>query len=295
MEPTIKLTVTDEQGKRLNFLAKHTKKSKDYFLNEIIKNGITDAENRYLSPDQQKTLQKYLQASDSSPNTKTAKHQKNNASSKKQPKNQRNTETDWDKFSPNIMTDNLIDASLFLTIFEYAKDVIENNVKTIYSDMEEGLTLTFKSQEFKKHIMSLPNKNEQIKYLSKKYNKQEQNGELNLHNALLWLLDVEAITPDDIEIIKQSETERNKIAHELPSLLTQKDKSTNLLLLTNLIKVFEKIERWHAVNYDLAVLYPEIDFQDKQNSITPWSIIFISLLLNVIMRKIDYSSVGKPS
>ena len=193
------------------------------------------------------------------------------------------------------MTNNLTDASLFLTIFEYTKDVIENNVKNIYSDMGEGLVLTFKSQEFKEHIQSLPDTNEQIKYLSEKYDKQEQNGELNLHNALLWLLDAEAITPDDIEIIKQSETERNKIAHELPSLLTQKNKSTNLLLLIKLIKVFEKIEKWHAVNYDFAALYPEIDFQGEQNSITPGSIIFISLLINVIMHKIDYSSVGKPS
>lgn len=295
MAPTIKLTVTDEQEKRLNFLAKHTKKSIGHYLQEIIKNGIADAENRHLSPNQRKTLQKYLQASASNPNTKTATHQKNNAPSKKQHKNQQNTKTDWNKFAPNIMTDNLIDASLFLTIFEYAKDVIKNNVKNIYSDMEEGLVLTFKSQEFKEHILALQETNEQIKSLDKKYNKQEQNGDLNLHNALLWLLDAEAITPDDIEIIKQSEKERNKTAHELPSLLTQKDKSTNLPLLIKLIKVFEKIERWHAVNYDLAVLYPEIDFQGKQNSITPGSIIFISLLINVIMHKIDYSSVGKPS
>ena len=295
MASTIKLAVTDEQGKRLNFLAKHTKKSIDHYLQEIIKNGIADAENRHLSPDQRTTLQKYLQASASNPDTKTATHQKNNAPSKKQLQNQQNIETDWNKFSPNTMTGNLIDASLFLTIFEYAKDVIESNVKNIYSDMEEGPTLTFKSQEFKEHIQSLPDTNEQIKYLSEKYNKQGQNGELNLNNALLWLLDAEAITPDDIEIIKQSETERNKIAHELPSLLTQKDKSTNLPLLIKLIKVFEKIERWHAVNYDLVALYPEIDFQGEQNSITPGSIIFISLLINVIMHKIDYSSVGKPS
>ena len=50
MAPTIKLTVTDEQEKRLNFLAKHTKKSIDHYLQEIIKNGIADAENRHLSP-----------------------------------------------------------------------------------------------------------------------------------------------------------------------------------------------------------------------------------------------------
>ena len=295
MAPTIKLTVTDEQKRRLNFLAKHTKKNRDHFLNEIIKNGIEDAENRYLSPDQLEALHKDLQTPASDPDTKITTPQKNNSPNKKQHQNQQNTETDWNKFAPSIMTDNLIDASLFLTIFEYTKDVIKNNIKSIYSDMKKGLVLTFKSQEFKEHILALLETNEQIKSLDEKYNKQEQNGDLNLHNALLWLLDAEAITPDDIEIIKQSEKERNKIAHELPSLLTQKNKSINLPLLIKLIQAFEKIERWHAVNYDFAALYPEIDFQGKQNSITPGSIIFISLLINVIMYKIDYSSVGKPS
>lgn len=222
MAPTIKLTVTDEQKRRLNFLAKHTKKNRDHFLNEIIKNGIEDAENRYLSPDQLEALHKDLQTPASDPDTKITTPQKNNSPNKKQHQNQQNTETDWNKFAPSIMTDNLIDASLFLTIFEYTKDVIKNNIKSIYSDMKKGLVLTFKSQEFKEHILALLETNEQIKSLDEKYNKQEQNGDLNLHNALLWLLDAEAITPDDIEIIKQSEKERNKIAHELPSLLTQK-------------------------------------------------------------------------
>lgn len=295
MAPTIKLTVTDEQKRRLNFLAKQTKKSRDHFLNEIIKNGIEDSENRYLSPDQLEALHKELQTPTPNPDGKTTTSQKKQLAQQKQHQNQQNTETDWNKFAPSIMTDNLIDASLFLTIFEYTKDVIKNSVKSIYSDMEKGLSLKFKSQEFKEHILTLIETNEQIKSLDEKYNKQENNGDLNLHNALLWLLDAEAITPDDIEIIKQSETERNKIAHELPSLLTQKDKSTDLLLLSKLIKAFEKIERWHTINYDLAVLYPDVDFQGKQNSITPGSMITISLLLNVIMHKIDYSSVGKPS
>ena len=83
MAPTIKLTVTDEQKRRLNFLAKQTKKSRDHFLNEIIKNGIEDSENRYLSPDQLEALHKKLQTPTPNPDGKTTTSQKKNNSPNK--------------------------------------------------------------------------------------------------------------------------------------------------------------------------------------------------------------------
>ena len=61
-------------------------------------------------------------------------------------------------------------------------------------------------------------------------------------------------------------------------------------LLGRLIKVLEKADKWHVANYDAAITHPKIDFTNRINDITPGSIIFISILIDVIMGEIDLSS-----
>jgi hypothetical protein len=309
----IKVKITDEQKNRLNFLCDYTKKNRDHFLTKIIEQGIKDMEEQNIPSDILKTR---INTQDKEDHAKPAnaphqkeKHAQNMQNTKKIRENQ---EADWGKYSQETMKENLIRASIFITIFEYFKNVIIQNLREVYTDFglpraeydQNKITKTshkfneetFNSKDFKKDISPISSKSSIISIKEKYYdNKPLSDTSPNLKNTLLWLLDAEAITPEDIEIVRHSEAQRNLIAHELPSILTQKNKSIDMNLLEKLIKVLEKADKWHVANYDAAIIYPKIDFTNKINDITPGSIIFISILINVIMGEIDLSSKGGTS
>ena len=309
----IKVKITDEQKNRLNFLCDYTKKNRDHFLAKIIEQGIKDMEEQNIPSDILKTRintqDKKGHAKPENPVHQKEKHAQNTQNTKKI---RENRETDWEKYSQETMKENLIRASIFITIFEYFKNVITQNLREVYTDFglpypeynQNKITKTihkfneetFNSKDFKKDISLISSKNSIISIKEKYYdNKPLSDTSPNLKNTLLWLLDAEAITPEDIEIVRHSEEHRNLIAHELPSILTQKDKSIDMNLLEKLIKVLEKADKWHVANYDAAITHPKIDFASKVNDITPGSIIFISILINVIMGEIDFSSKGGTS
>jgi len=110
------------------------------------------------------------------------KHAQNMQNTKKIRENQ---EADWGKYSQETMKENLIRASIFITIFEYFKNVIIQNLREVYTDFglpraeydQNKITKTshkfneetFNSKDFKKDISLISSKSSIISIKEKYY------------------------------------------------------------------------------------------------------------------------------
>ena len=106
---------------------------------------------------------------------------------------------EWEKFpSPEVTRDRLISVSMYITTFELLKESIIGRIRDFYS-------IGFNEND------PVANPDYQKRVLSR--NKS------TLYASLEWLIESEAIEKSDIEIFERLKDVRNKLAHELPSLV----------------------------------------------------------------------------
>lgn len=117
------------------------------------------------------TQDKKDRAKPTNPTHQKEKHAQNIQNTKKI---RENREADWRKYSQKTMKENLIRASIFITIFEYFKNVITQNLREVYTDFglpypeynQNKITKTihkfneetFNSKDFKKDISLISSK-----------------------------------------------------------------------------------------------------------------------------------------
>ncbi|MGG4341718.1 hypothetical protein [Paenibacillus lautus] len=136
--------------------------------------------------------------------------------------------------NPNILKANLVKTSMFITSFELLKDNIINHLKSLYSDghnIKEGLIL---------------NENYQLKVLAR--------AKSPLYASLGWYKENKAIDQEDIEQFNRIKDYRNKLTHEMAdSIFKGIDEKEYYSLFLRLIQLFEKIDRWWIINFELAI------------------------------------------
>ncbi len=152
-------------------------------------------------------------------------------------------ETDHHKiFDQDLLKKNLTLASMYLVAFELLKTSIIDSI------------ISFLSNEYRdgKHI------------ISKAY--EEDVGKVDAQNSRLklsceWLKKNGAITEDDIADIFKIKDHRNKIAHELVSILSTDGVDIEMDNFRKISELVNKIDLWWLVNVELPITQPEIDVQ----------------------------------
>ena len=169
----------------------------------------------------------------------------------------------WENFlNPDILRSNLTVASLYITAFEILKASIIDKIKDFYA-------IGFDQNDY------VINEKYEIEVLSK--NKSP------LYASLSWLKEMSAIDDSDLEIFESIKNKRNKLAHEMPSLLQTQailDISDNF---RSLIELLHKIGVWWVREVEIPT-DPDFDnLEVDSKEIMSGSTIMLQLMLDIAL------------
>jgi hypothetical protein len=99
--------------------------------------------------------------------------------------------------------------------------------------------------------------------------------------CLMWYQEVGALTAEDLGLIDKLRKIRNRLVHELPTLLGTSELAPKLGTFQELLQVFRKLEVWSVINL-------ELEFDDEwrgkdvpEDEIIPGRILMMQMLLDV--------------
>lgn len=164
--------------------------------------------------------------------------------------------------NPENLKGNLMFASLYVALFESFKDSIIDKIRFFYCNgfNEQGYLVT---EGYKLKVLSLD------KSIFK--------------SSLLWLKEVEALDDMDIETIDQLRQYRNKLSHELITLIFDCLLDDLPSKLIELIELRTKIEKWWILNVELPT-QEEIsgDMEIDEDNIVTGLQVIIQVILELI-------------
>lgn len=172
--------------------------------------------------------------------------------------------------NPEILNQNLIIASLYIAVFDNFKNRIINSIKDFYiCGFEDG------------------------KYLYRGYEEQVLNKIKTKNNrtikaSLLWLKESEAITNEDEDKFEELTNMRNNLAHEMSKMLFDGFPDNIYELYADMIKLFEKIEKWWVVNVEMEINPPDIPYENIDwDNITSVNIQFMKIMSEIAFTNTD--------
>jgi len=178
-------------------------------------------------------------------------------------KNELKTNNSWLQFlDPENLKGNLIYSSLYIALFEALKDYVVSEVASFFSN---GFTDT-KTQ------------------YSERYTTHVKDKDKNLVKAsMLWLKECEAINDVDLEVFEELRLFRNKLSHELLTLLFSNLTNELPEKLDALVSLRIKIETWWILNVELPTDPNNVEFSHiKENDIIASSEILLKLLSDIL-------------
>lgn len=170
---------------------------------------------------------------------------------------------DTSKFlNPENLKSNLMIASLYLASYELLKASVIDNIAGFFStDYIDGKLIP--TQQYHDEM--------------KKRNKD------SLKASLLWLVDMEAITPDEAEEIHGIRRHRNEIAHELPKLLIDSESNLHLEYFVRIRELLGKIELWWVRNFELPVNAEFDGMEIADSDIFPGRVVMLEYIISVVI------------
>lgn len=178
-------------------------------------------------------------------------------------KNEKANINKWLKFlDPENLKDNLMFSSLYIASFEAFKDYVVDEVKFFFNTGFSEGEFTFSEEYISK-----------VKALDKSI----------LKATLLWLKDLEAIDEKDIEVFEELRKYRNKLSHELMTLLFEGLPQELPEKFAQMIALRVKIEKWWILNIEIPT-NPDLDGNPeiKEEDIMTSSQIFNRLVFDML-------------
>lgn len=176
---------------------------------------------------------------------------------------------------PATLRENLNTAALYIAIFELCKDIISQRPKdffTIGFTTDGHIPDNLKSNAFIENDLLISNE-----YLLKVKSLSRYEHEA----ALLFLKELGAISDDDITAYSKARKHRNELGHELFAILLSHKRNININLLTNLVEIIDKIEKWWIQHIEIPT-NPDFDREEVNPAdILPGTTLLIHMLLEV--------------
>lgn len=154
--------------------------------------------------------------------------------------------------NPEILKSNLEFLSLYIALYEKLEDTIISRVKEYYSYEE------LNKVDYKKYVLSLYN-HKRCPTIPKKCR--------ILISSLIWLLEANVISDNDILIFAELKKSRNIFTHEMFSLLSEGLPKDAYHKFDEMIDLFSKIEKWWIVEMEVPMIdsLKNIDDVDLDN------------------------------
>lgn len=173
----------------------------------------------------------------------------------------------WKNFlNPAILKPSLIIYSIFITVFEILKQQVVERIKYFYVDGFIGDKLII-NENYNKEVLSRHKK--------------------TLYASLDWHLEKGIISKEDIELFHELRKQRNKLAHEMTTVIFEGNNDSIIVNLERMINLLKKIELWWIVNVEIPTdpnINTDIDDMDIEH-IIPVSIMIIQLLLEIALNE----------
>lgn len=142
------------------------------------------------------------------------------------------TKDSWIKLlNPESLKSNLIKSSIYIVFYEQLKYSIIERIRDLHISGFEG----------DKEI------------LDKSYTNRFKKGMDILKESLDWLIENEAITPDDKNKVLTLRKHRNEIAHEMLIFIASTEKEVDDSLLNDCYSILAKIDRWWIIEFELSI------------------------------------------
>lgn len=162
-------------------------------------------------------------------------------------------------FNEERLEDNIKMAAYIVLIFESFKEMVVSQVRSVYEQYDDG----FENEKIK---ISDQYKTE---VSGKKYVKKNGQKQTDVfRSSLLWLIQFNLITEEDVQRLLKIRERRNEIVHELFNTLynglTERDGEDAAFLLKNYLK----IDNWCALNLQLVesdLNDPDVDVSGIQS------------------------------
>jgi hypothetical protein len=136
--------------------------------------------------------------------------------------------------NPEILNLNLKIISMFIAIYESFKEAIVENVKDFYcTGFSEGKLIY--SHEYEQKVLGK---------IESKENRQ-------IRATILWFFDHDAINESDMKKFIEITDERNRLTHDMFNVLSVGLTTRTLDLLLDMLKLYEKMEKWWIVNIEI--------------------------------------------
>ncbi|AJY05992.1 hypothetical protein QZM46_06085 [Burkholderia vietnamiensis] len=176
----------------------------------------------------------------------------------------------WEQLlTPAVMQEKLISASLYITAFELLRQSIVGRIRDFYNIESIGLepgTYQF-SGEYRSKVLA--------------------RNKSTLYASLDWLTEYGAIDLGDLATFERIKSIRNKLAHELPSIVTGTVDFDHIEIFHDLITILRKIEVWWVVNVEIPT-NPDFDGREiDEAAIVPGPVLMLQMMVEVLSGNED--------
>ncbi|MEL6885320.1 MAG: hypothetical protein AAFP87_12485 [Pseudomonadota bacterium] len=174
----------------------------------------------------------------------------------------------WADFlNPDVVRTRLLRTGLFLVAHEMLLSAIKDRTHDFYSNTWTSNDGWKPSPAYREKVLSLDPKGKNDP----------------LRASVVWLRQIEAIDDEDEASIRKLTEERNRLAHELRSVLGGTIEHDFEGLFPKLVHLVAKIDRWWIVNVELAT-DPELAGKEfDQEGVTPGSLMLLQVLNQVAL------------
>lgn len=170
----------------------------------------------------------------------------------------------WRKFlHPETLKGNLINVSLFIAAYEMFCDLLEERPKTFFSNgFDQNGPIV--DSEYAKEVLSKSRSPTQA--------------------SLLWFQEMGAIDELDVITFDRIRIHRNEVTHNIVLFVSSVEHHVDMSLFSALVVLFEKVERWWVVNFELP-LNPDFDLENVNlDEVLPGAVIGLKLMLDVALE-----------
>ncbi|WP_246792996.1 hypothetical protein [Burkholderia perseverans] len=176
----------------------------------------------------------------------------------------------WEQLlTPAVMQEKLISASLYITAFELLRESIIGRIRDFFNIENIGLEPgTYQlSEEYRTKVLA--------------------RNKSTLYASLDWLIEHDAIDLGDLETFERIKSIRNKLAHELPSIVMGTETFDHVEIFQDLITILRKIGIWWVVNVEIPA-NPDFDGREiDETEIVPGPVLMLQMMLEVLSGNED--------
>jgi hypothetical protein len=183
---------------------------------------------------------------------------------------------DWMKFlNADEVKFQLICASLYLTSYELLMDVVVKKTKDFFINGFEDGEITF---------------NEEYSIVRVLFPKDI------VIASSLWLRNSGAIDDNDVEKIKEYKDYRNKIAHEIPKVISDTSHDIETSYIKQIRDLYRKISLWWFVEIE-ATINPDLDGVDLEkldyDEVLSFAMLPMDYMVNIVNDEIEKRGTRK--